>query len=302
MAIFDIIIVLTFLIVIVFGYRYGVFKMISDVITLFIGSILSKLISNILFNLLYQYLPFFNFFGKSKGLKSINIIVWQLIIYAIVLLIIIAIINKILKKTKLKQKISDSMIEANLISKLLGVIVSILLSFVITFNAIVFLLTPCFNLTIVTESRFVTIIMENMPILSSQNKAIYKSEIYTIERINRKDNTAAKYKKASMINMRNGSAFLIMPFTTFITFLKKYFKYFIFIPQKMIYKKIIYKFEENKLPEPKILNLINLLDLFEKDVLQFIEDLFNLRAFQNINFIEDDFSSDLSNLESWLKK
>lgn len=74
------------------------------------------------------------------------------------------------------------------------------------------------------------------------------------------------------------------------------------ITKEIEYKKIIYKFEENKLPEPKILNLINLLDLFEKDVLQFIEDLFNLREFQNINFIEDDFSSDLSNLESWLKK
>lgn len=197
MAIFDIIIILVFVIVAVFGYRYGVFKMISDVITLFISSILSKLISNVLFNLLYQYLPFFNFFGKTKGLKSINIIVWQLIIYVIILLVIIMIINKILKKTKLNQKISDSMVEANLISKILGVIVSILLSFVITFNGLLLILIPCFNLTSIMDSRFATIIMEKMPTLSSQNNALYKSETYTIERINKKDNTDAKFKNVN---------------------------------------------------------------------------------------------------------
>ena len=197
MGIIDILIIVVIVFGMYLGYRNALFKELSDFIILFIGSIVSGLISRLLFNGLYKFLPFFNFYGNAKGLKSINIIFWQLILYVLILFIIISIIKRIYVKTGIEEKIKDSMVESNIITRLLGLIVSPLLMVTLMFNVILVFLAPNFNLEILNNSKGASMIMEKMPILSIQNNKTYVNEKYIIKRINKSDNKDSNYKKVN---------------------------------------------------------------------------------------------------------
>lgn len=197
MQIVNIIIIFIFLLGIYIGYQKGVIKQLSDFLILFITSILASFISDKLFSILYKYLPFFNLSGKSEGLKSINIILWKLIIYVLCVLILILIIRQILIKTKLYDKIINSMVDISLLNKILGMIISLPLVLILIFNISLFLLSPNFNLKQLNDSKVISTIMIKTPVLSWQNKNLYNNQKYIIKRINKKDNTKKNLKKVN---------------------------------------------------------------------------------------------------------
>lgn len=197
MQIVNIIIIFIFLLGIYIGYQKGVIKQLSDFLILFISSILASFISDKLFSVLYKYLPFFNLSGKSEGLKSINIILWKLIIYVLCILILILIIRQILIKTKLYDKIINSMVDISLLNKILGMIISLPLVLILIFNISLFLLSPNFNLKQLNDSKVISTIMIKTPVLSWQNKNLYNNQKYIIKRINKKDNTRKNLKKVN---------------------------------------------------------------------------------------------------------
>ena len=116
------------------GYQRGIFKELGDFLSLLIAMLLSYPASLGLSKLLYKVLPFFNFSGKVKGIKAVNIILWRVIIYLIVLFFLLAVIDRILIKTGIKEKITDSSVEAGIISKLLGSLLSIPLVILFLYN------------------------------------------------------------------------------------------------------------------------------------------------------------------------
>ena len=115
MEIVNIVVIALLLFGVYLGYQRGLLKELTDFLILFLSSLLSGKLSDVLVGLLYKYIPFLNFNGKSEGLKSINIIFWKLVLYLLLLVVIIFIFNKIINKTKLSSKILDSMVETNLI-------------------------------------------------------------------------------------------------------------------------------------------------------------------------------------------
>lgn len=197
MGIIDIIVMIIFLFGLYIGYQKGVIKQISDLIILFISSFLAGRISDILFGILYNFLPFFNFNGKSEGLKSINIILWKLILYLLIIILLIFSIKKILFKLKLTDKIMDSIVEANLLSKILGVIISIPLMIILIFNVSLLMLSPNFNMTKVNNSKLVSLILKKTPVLSKENNNLHNNQKYIIKRINKKDNTLENYEQVN---------------------------------------------------------------------------------------------------------
>lgn len=197
MGIIDIIIVLVFLFGLYLGYQRGFIKQVSDFIILFISSFVAGMLSDILFGLLYNFFPFFNFSGKAEGIKSINIIFWKLFLYVSILILMIFAIRKILTKLKLTDKIMDSIVEANLLSRGLGSFFSIPLTLVIIFNVSLVLLSPNFNMTMISNSKLDEVIMEKTIVLSSENKNLYNNQKYIINRINKKDNTIENYAKVN---------------------------------------------------------------------------------------------------------
>ena len=195
MQIINIFIIIAFLLGIFLGYQKGAIKQLSDFLILFISSILAGFISDILFSITYKYLPFLNFNGKAEGLKIINIILWKIIIYIICIIILILIIRSLLIKFKLYDKIIDSMVDISPLNKIIGALLSIPLVFISIFNICLILLLPNFNITQLNDSKVISKIMENTPILSLQNKNLYNNQKYIIKRINMKDNTSKNIKK-----------------------------------------------------------------------------------------------------------
>lgn len=195
MGVIDIVIVLAFIFGAYIGYQRGFFKEINDLFIVFIASFLSGKISDILFGMLYKFFPFLNFYGKSEGLKSINIILWKLIFYVIIIMLIMLLIRKLYVKFKIEDKITDTMVEANVITRILGIVISIPLMIVLLFNIMLVGLSPNFNLTSINNSKFACFILEKTPVLSKENKNLYENQKYIIKRINEDDNTINGYKK-----------------------------------------------------------------------------------------------------------
>lgn len=68
----------------------------------------------------------------------------------------------------------------------------------------------------------------------------------------------------------------------------------------IMYKMVEYKFIKGKFPNSNILNLINLLTLFENDVIDFIDDLFESDLVANIKDMPDNLSTEVEEFEKWL--
>ena len=98
-------------------------------------------------------------------------------------------------KFKLYDKIIDSMVDISPLNKIIGALLSIPLVFILIFNICLILLLPNFNITQLNDSKVISKIMENTPILSLQNKNLYNNQKYIIKRINKKDNKSKNIKK-----------------------------------------------------------------------------------------------------------
>lgn len=197
MEIVNIVVIALLLFGVYLGYQRGLLKELTDFLILFLSSLLSGKLSDILVGLLYKYIPFLNFNGKSEGLKSINIIFWKLVLYMLLLVVIIFIFNKIINKTKLSSKILDSMVETNLITRVLGALVSVPLILTFIFNISLILSSPNFNFVSMNNSKLVYVIMTKTPVLSRKNMNLYANERYVIKRINEEDNTILNYKNVN---------------------------------------------------------------------------------------------------------
>lgn len=197
MEIVNIVVIALLLFGVYLGYQRGLLKELTDFLILFLSSLLSGKLSDILVGLLYKYIPFLNFNGKSEGLKSINIIFWKLVLYLLLLVVIIFIFNKIVNKTKLSSKILDSMVETNLITRVLGALVSVPLILTFIFNISLILSSPNFNFVSMNNSKLVYVIMTKTPVLSRENMNLYANERYAIKRINEEDNTILNYKNVN---------------------------------------------------------------------------------------------------------
>ena len=197
MEIVNIVVIALLLFGVYLGYQRGLLKELTDFLILFLSSLLSGKLSDILVGLLYKYIPFLNFNGKSEGLKSINIIFWKLVLYLLLLVVIIFIFNKIINKTKLSSKILDSMVETNLINKVVGALVSVPLILTFIFNISLILSSPNFNFVSLNNSKLVYVIMTKTSVLSRENMNLYANERYVIKRINEEDNTILNYKNVN---------------------------------------------------------------------------------------------------------
>lgn len=195
MGVIDIVLILVFLYGIYSGFQSGFLKMFSNFIVLLITTLVAGKLSDIMFGLLYNFFPFFNFSGKTEGLKAVNIIVWKLILYILIFAVVLTLIESLLSKFKIKEKIANSMINVNVIGKIFGSVLSIPLVFTLVFNTILILLVPFLNFKLLTDSKVANMIMTKTPILANANRNLYNNQTFIINRINKKDNTIKGYKR-----------------------------------------------------------------------------------------------------------
>lgn len=194
MTVFDIVIIVLLVLGLIYGYKYGAFKVFGDFALIYSAMILSSIFNKILSNILIGILPFFNFSGNANGLKSINIILYRVLIFIIFVFIFAIIIDKLMDKFKVKEFLIEKQVEAGRISQIIGAILGVPFLAVISFMILLFLLIPSLNFRSILDSSLCDKVMTNIPIVSSNFDGVYESEKFTLMLINDEEVTEETFK------------------------------------------------------------------------------------------------------------
>ena len=188
MNVVDVIIIALLILGGVAGFKAGVIKKITDFIGMFVVIILAFYLKNYISVIMYENLPFFNFFGLINGIDALNILLYEVIAFLVIFIALLFVLKVVLMLTGLVEKILKATVILSIPSKILGIFVGILESYVYIFIVLVILTLPIFNIPFVRESRMVNFMLDETPILSSMSSEMIDiyDNVYNIV-INRKD-------------------------------------------------------------------------------------------------------------------
>lgn len=167
MNIFDIGIILLFVMFLIIGFKKGVIKELVALVGIIIVFIISFSVKGVIGNTLCCLLPFFNFTGSIAGITTINILLYQAIAFMIVFSLLLSIYAIALKISKFLQKLVNLTIVLWLPSKFLGALVSFIKGYVILFAILIVLIVPLKNQSIFYKSKLVNFILYKTPIISN---------------------------------------------------------------------------------------------------------------------------------------
>ena len=180
--IFDIGIILLFVMFAISGFKRGVIKELVALIGIIIVFIVSFSLKGVIGNFLCTFLPFFKFTGSIAGLTVINVFLYQTIAFLIIFSILLSIYAIALKISKIIQKLVNITIILWLPSKILGAIVSIIKGYIVLFAVFLVLMVPLKNQEIFNESSLINNILYKTPILSksTNNFTTSVTEVYDL--------------------------------------------------------------------------------------------------------------------------
>ena len=185
----DVSIILILLMGAVVGFKRGIFKSAVMFIGAIVVIVLAYSLKNPVANLLYSFMPFFNFAGDFEGLTTLNLIIYEAIAFVIVYLLLMFLLRVLIKVTGIFEKLLNFTIILGIPSKLLGALFGLVETFLFIFVAL-FLLNqiPATN-SIVTSSSSASHILTASPILSNITKSYYEAfeEVISIKDQNMND-------------------------------------------------------------------------------------------------------------------
>ena len=180
--IFDIGIILMFIMFFIIGWKNGIIKEAIGFIGMIIVFIVSFLLKGVVGNILCYILPFTKFGGYIKGFTVLNIFLYQALGFFLVFSLLLCLYRLILKISKKLQKIVNYTIVLLIPSKIAGGIVGLIEGWIITFMILVVLIVPFKEEAIFRESKMVNKVLFHTPVLSKTIKPFTKSvsEIYEL--------------------------------------------------------------------------------------------------------------------------
>lgn len=187
-SIVDALIVLLILMGAIVGYKHGAIQEGIKFVGIFVVLILSFILKDKLMILMYENLPFFDFFGFIKGLDAINILFYQLVSFLIIFAALTFILKVLIVITGFVEWLLKLTVFLRIPSKIIGIFIGMLEYYVYVFIVLYILNMPIFNLTYVNDSKYGNSVLENTPILSnlvSDTVDVYK-DVWNI--IKNKDN------------------------------------------------------------------------------------------------------------------
>lgn len=164
--IIDLFIIIFLILGAIVGFKNGAIKEGTKFIGLFAIIIISFLLKDRLMVILYENLPFFDFFGLIKGLSSINILLYQLISFIVIFLALFFFLKVLLVITGLIEWLLKLTIFLSIPSKIIGIFVGLFEYYIYIFIALYVIAMPIFNIDAVTESSLANKILDDTPILS----------------------------------------------------------------------------------------------------------------------------------------
>lgn len=193
MNIVDYIIIVILILSALKGFKEGLLPTVVNLIGTFLVFVIAFYVKQPISIFLYENLPFLSFGGIFKGVVAVNILFYEAIAYGLTI-VILGIVFGVIKKISVGlNKILSITLFLNLPSKIIGALIGalegVLFCFILLFVASVVNTTTKY----VNESKYSSIILNNIPILNSVTGDLISSgeEIYDIVLKNENDTNKA---------------------------------------------------------------------------------------------------------------
>ena len=190
MNVVDVIIIVLLILGGVAGFKAGVIKKLTDFIGMFVVIILAFYLKNYISVIMYENLPFFNFFGLINGIDALNILLYEVIAFLVIFIALLFVLKVVLMLTGLVEKILKATVILSIPSKLLGIVVGVIEMYVYLFLILVIVSLPIFDSSFLKDSKMNNFILNNTPVLSGVSGEIIDiyGDVYNIIE-NRKNKT-----------------------------------------------------------------------------------------------------------------
>lgn len=182
MNVVDVIIIALLILGGVAGFKAGVIKKLTDFIGMFVVIILAFYLKNYISVIMYENLPFFNFFGLINGIDALNILLYEVIAFLVIFIALLFILKVVLMLTGLVEKILKATVILSIPSKLLGIVVGVIEMYVYLFLILVIVSLPIFDSSFLKDSKMNNFILNNTPVLSGVSGEIIDiyGDVYNI--------------------------------------------------------------------------------------------------------------------------
>ncbi len=182
MNVVDVIIIALLILGGVAGFKAGVIKKLTDFIGMFVVIILAFYLKNYISVIMYENLPFFNFFGLINGIDALNILLYEVIAFLVIFIALLFVLKVVLMLTGLVEKILKATVILSIPSKLLGIVVGVIEMYVYLFLILVIASLPIFDSSFLKDSKMNNFILNNTPVLSDVSEEIIDiyGDVYNI--------------------------------------------------------------------------------------------------------------------------
>ena len=182
MNVVDVIIIALLILGGVAGFKAGVIKKLTDFIGMFVVIILAFYLKNYISVIMYENLPFFNFFGLINGIDALNILLYEVIAFLVIFIALLFVLKGVLMLTGLVEKILKATVILSIPSKLLGIVVGVIEMYVYLFLILVIVSLPIFDSSFLKDSKMNNFILNNTPVLSGVSEEIIDiyGDVYNI--------------------------------------------------------------------------------------------------------------------------
>ena len=182
MNVVDVIIIALLIVGGVAGFKAGVIKKLTDFIGMFVVIILAFYLKNYISVIMYENLPFFNFFGLINGIDALNILLYEVIAFLVIFIALLFVLKVVLTLTGLVEKILKATVILSIPSKLLGIVVGVIEMYVYLFLILVIVSLPIFDSSFLKNSKMNNFILNNTPVLSGVSEEIIDiyGDVYNI--------------------------------------------------------------------------------------------------------------------------
>ncbi len=182
MNVVDVIIIALLILGGVAGFKAGVIKKLTDFIGMFVVIILAFYLKNYISVIMYENLPFFNFFGLINGIDALNILLYEVIAFLVIFIALLFVLKVVLMLTGLVEKILKATVILSIPSKLLGIVVGVIEMYVYLFLILVIVSLPIFDSSFLKDSKMNNFILNNTPVLSGVSEKIIDiyGDVYNI--------------------------------------------------------------------------------------------------------------------------
>ncbi len=175
MTIVDAVVILFLLLGAVLGFKKGAIRSLVGLVGTIAVVVIAYYLKNPVADLLYNFVPFFDFSGSWQGLVTLNILLYEAIAYVLVFVVLYSVLSLILKLTGIIEKVLTMTIILGIPSKIIGAVLGFLEAVVFSFIILFVLLQFNVTHTWIKESSVAMSILDKTPLIGSMVNDTYEA-------------------------------------------------------------------------------------------------------------------------------